>query len=122
MPIEHASPSAAQSTSHPRRARTLAVAGFAHALHDGYTDLIYLLLPVWQAEFGLGYGLLALMRGLYAGLMAALQMPAGRLAERLGGRAVLAAGCSSASRPHASALTQSLARSSSPRSFQGTTR
>jgi FSR family fosmidomycin resistance protein-like MFS transporter len=68
------------------------VAGSAHALHDGYTDLIYLLLPVWQAEFGLGYSMLALMRGLYAGLMAALQVPAGHLAERLGGRAVLALG------------------------------
>lgn len=72
--------------------RTLAVAGLAHALHDGYTDLIYVLLPVWQAEFGLGYGLLALLRGLYAGNMAALQIPAGRLAERLGGRTILALG------------------------------
>ncbi|HEX2337633.1 MAG TPA: MFS transporter, partial [Hyphomicrobiaceae bacterium] len=60
-----------------RPARTLAVAGTAHALHDGYTDLIYVLLPVWQAEFGLGYGALALLRGLYAGAMAALQIPAG---------------------------------------------
>ena len=30
--------------------RTLLVAGVAHALHDGYTDLIYVLLPVWQAD------------------------------------------------------------------------
>jgi hypothetical protein len=37
----------------------MAVAGCAHALHDGYTDLIYVLLPVWQAEFALGYGALA---------------------------------------------------------------
>jgi hypothetical protein len=35
------------------------VAGFAHALHDGYTDLSYILLPIWQAEFALGYGVLA---------------------------------------------------------------
>src|SRR5512144_681837 len=73
-------------------ARTLAVAGLAHALHDGYTDVIYVLLPVWQAEFGLGYGRLATLRGLYAGAMAALQMPSGRLAAALGGRTVLAAG------------------------------
>jgi hypothetical protein len=26
--------------------RTLALAGLAHALHDGYTDGIYVLLPV----------------------------------------------------------------------------
>ena len=72
--------------------RTLAVAGLAHALHDGYTDVIYVLLPVWQAEFGLGYGRLATLRGLYAGAMALLQMPSGRLAAVLGGRTVLAAG------------------------------
>ncbi len=72
--------------------RTLALAGLAHALHDGYTDAIYVLLPVWQAEFGLGYGRLATLRGLYAGAMALLQMPSGRLAGILGGRVVLAAG------------------------------
>ena len=75
-----------------RTRRTLAGAGLAHALHDGYTDMIYVLLPLWQAEFGLGYGALAALRGLYAGAMAALQVPAGRLAERLGGRAVLVGG------------------------------
>jgi MFS transporter, FSR family, fosmidomycin resistance protein len=76
----------------PSARRTLAVAGFAHALHDGYTDLIYVLLPVWQAEFALGYGMLALLRGLYTGAMAGVQVPAGRLAEWCGGRLVLALG------------------------------
>jgi MFS transporter, FSR family, fosmidomycin resistance protein len=74
------------------RARTLWVACTAHALHDGYTDLIYLLLPIWQAEFGLGYGALALLRALAAAAMAGMQMPAGRIAERLGGRKTLALG------------------------------
>ena len=72
--------------------RTLAVSGLLHALHDGYTDLIYVLLPIWQAEFGLSYSMLALLRGLYAGSMAALQVPSGRLAERIDGRVILAAG------------------------------
>jgi FSR family fosmidomycin resistance protein-like MFS transporter len=76
-----------------RKARqTLAFAGTAHALHDGYTDLIYILLPLWQTEFALGYGMLAVLRALYAGAMAALQVPAGRLAERWDGRVVLAVG------------------------------
>jgi hypothetical protein len=35
--------------------RTMAVACGAHALHDGFTDLLYVLLPLWQADFGLGY-------------------------------------------------------------------
>ena len=72
--------------------QTLAFAGAAHALHDGYTDLIYILLPIWQTEFALGYGMLAALRALYAGAMAALQVPAGRLAERWDGRWVLALG------------------------------
>jgi MFS transporter, FSR family, fosmidomycin resistance protein len=72
--------------------RTLVVAGIAHALHDGYTDLIYVLLPIWQAEFALGYGVLAFMRGLYTGTMAGLQIPVGRLAERLGARSILGIG------------------------------
>jgi FSR family fosmidomycin resistance protein-like MFS transporter len=72
--------------------RTLIVAGIVHALHDGYTDLIYVLLPIWQSEFAIGYGMLAALRGLYAGVMALLQVPSGRLAERVDGRIVLALG------------------------------
>ncbi|WP_407181748.1 MFS transporter [Bradyrhizobium sp. STM 3562] len=73
-------------------ARTLTVTGLNHALHDGYTDLIYVLLPVWQTEFALSYGLLALMRGLYAGAMAGLQIPVGRIAERIDGKIILILG------------------------------
>lgn len=76
----------------PQARRALSGASLAHALHDGYTDLILILLPVWQPEFGLGYGALAALRGLYAGAMAALQVPSVRLAERIGGRTVLVAG------------------------------
>ncbi|HEY0234634.1 MAG TPA: MFS transporter [Afipia sp.] len=72
--------------------RTLVIAGLAHALHDGFTDLIYIMLPVWQAEFGLSYGALAALRGLYAGAMASLQVPSGFLTRRFGGRAILALG------------------------------
>ncbi|CCG42000.1 MFS transporter [Magnetospirillum molischianum] len=75
-----------------RSKRTLTTASAAHALHDGCADLIYVLLPLWQAEFGLSYGALALLRGLYSGAMAALQVPSGRLAERWGGRFILVCG------------------------------
>ncbi|VIO67417.1 MFS transporter [Bradyrhizobium ivorense] len=81
--------------SRPERARatrTLTVTGLNHALHDGYTDLIYVLLPVWQAEFALSYGLLALLRGVYAGAMAGLQIPVARIAGRIDGKLVLIAG------------------------------
>lgn len=72
--------------------RTLGVASGAHALHDGYTDLIYVLLPVWQAEFGLSYAAIGALRGLFAGTMAGLQIPSGYLAEKFSPASVLAAG------------------------------
>lgn len=72
--------------------RTAAIAGTAHALHDGYTDLIYVMLPLWQAEFALSYAALGLLRSMFVGAMASLQIPAGLLSERLGGAAVLALG------------------------------
>ncbi|MEK9280459.1 MULTISPECIES: MFS transporter [unclassified Bradyrhizobium] len=83
---------AAEVPGRNRAARTLAATGINHAIHDGYTDLIYVLLPVWQTEFALSYGLLAVMRGLYSGAMAGLQIPAGRIAERVDGRTILALG------------------------------
>jgi FSR family fosmidomycin resistance protein-like MFS transporter len=76
----------------PSRSRVLWFSCVAHALHDGYTDMIYALLPVWQTDFDLSYGALAILRGIYAGTMASLQLPAGRLAQWLGSRATLALG------------------------------
>ena len=76
----------------PSRSRVLWLSCVAHALHDGYTDMIYALLPVWQTDFSLSYGALAILRGIYAGTMASLQLPAGRLAQWLGSRATLALG------------------------------
>ncbi|MCC6890241.1 MAG: MFS transporter [Hyphomicrobiales bacterium] len=64
----------------------------AHALHDGFTDVIFVLLPLWQREFGLGYAEIGMLRGIYAGTMATFQIPAVLLAERIGTAAVLALG------------------------------
>jgi MFS family permease len=72
--------------------RTIAVACGAHILHDGYTDLLYVLLPLWQAQFGLGYAEVGLLRALYVGAMAGFQIPAGAIAERFGGPLVLGLG------------------------------
>jgi MFS family permease len=70
----------------------MAVACGAHMLQDGFTDLLYVLLPLWQAEFGLGYAEVGVLRALYAGSMAGFQLPAGALASRLGGPLTLALG------------------------------
>jgi MFS transporter, FSR family, fosmidomycin resistance protein len=81
----------AASAKHEQR-RAIGVACGAHALHDGYTDLIWLALPIWQAEFGLSYAAVGLLRTVFSGTMATLQIPSSLLAERIGVAAVLAAG------------------------------
>ncbi len=81
---------AAHSKAEERRA--LGVGCGAHALHDGYTDLIYVMLPIWQQEFGLGFAALGLMKSVFSGTMAGFQIPSGFLAERFGAPLVLALG------------------------------
>lgn len=72
--------------------RTLGVGCGAHALHDGYTELIYVVLPLWQAEFSLPYAAVGMLRTAFSGTMASLQIPASMLADRIGAAAVLAGG------------------------------
>jgi len=76
----------------PDQRRAASIAAVTHALHDGYTDLIYIMLPLWQAEFGLDYAALGLLRGVFVGAMASLQIPAGFASEKLGAAVVLALG------------------------------
>ena len=71
--------------------RSLLAACIAHALHDGYTDGLYAFLPVWQAQFGLSYAGLAIVRALYYGVMGGLQMPADKALRGLSPRAALVA-------------------------------
>jgi MFS transporter, FSR family, fosmidomycin resistance protein len=75
-----------------RERRALGVASGAHVLHDGYSDLIWVALPIWQAELALSYAAVGSLRMIYSGTMACLQIPASRVAERLGGASVLAVG------------------------------
>ena len=69
--------------------RNLAGACLAHLLHDGYTDQLYALLPIWQAQFGLSYAGLAVLRALYNGTMGGLQVTGNRLTSGLRARTVL---------------------------------
>jgi len=72
--------------------RALGVACGAHVLHDGYTDLVWVALPIWQAEFGLNYAVVGLLRTIYSGALASLQIPAAAAAARIGAGTVLTAG------------------------------
>jgi FSR family fosmidomycin resistance protein-like MFS transporter len=67
-------------------ARTLRICCAVYALHDGLTDMLSILLPLWQSEFGLSFTAVGLLRAIYTGAMAAFQVPAGFLADRTQGR------------------------------------
>jgi MFS family permease len=81
-----------ETAEKPKEGRALGVACAGHVLHDGYTDLIWVVLPIWQAEFALSYAAVGALRMIYTGTMAGLQIPAARIAEQYGGGALLALG------------------------------
>jgi MFS family permease len=80
------------SSPAPTREKVLATTCAAHAVHDGFTDTLYLLLPIWQAEFALSYGAVGVLRALYSAVLAGLQVPAASLAPRFGAVTLLAGG------------------------------
>jgi len=69
--------------------RSLVGASLTHALHDGYTDALYAFLPIWQAQFGLSYAALAVVRALYYATMGGLQIPADRALRSVSPRVAL---------------------------------
>jgi MFS transporter, FSR family, fosmidomycin resistance protein len=90
--MTRASPVAATAEAEGSRWRVLGIACLAHVLHDGYSSMIYLLLPSWQAEFALSLTQVGVLKTLYSAAMAVGQVPAGRLGERLGEKLPLATG------------------------------
>ena len=71
---------------------TLATCGAGHFLHDGFHDLLLVLLPIWALGFGLSLTQVGLLMTCYTGAMAGFQIPAGLVAERIGERLPLAVG------------------------------
>ncbi len=76
----------------PRARAVLVCTSALHFLHDGFSDLLYVLLPLWASEFGLTLAQVGIIRTTYTGGMAVFQVPAGLLAERCGERRLLVAG------------------------------
>lgn len=91
-PLTVAPPNNTDETGNSYAQRTLILAGLTHALHDGFTDMIYVLLPIWQTQFALGYGALAVLRALNVGALAALQVPSAQLARHVNARMLLVLG------------------------------
>jgi MFS family permease len=72
--------------------RTLATCCVVHTLHDGLSDVSYVLLPLLAQSFGLSLAQVGLIRGAHRAAMAVFQIPAGLLAERWGERNLLTLG------------------------------
>jgi MFS family permease len=70
----------------------LLTAALTHVVHDGFSDVLYVLLPLWAAEFHLTLTGVGSLKAVYTAGMALSQIPAGLLAERFGERRLLVAG------------------------------
>ena len=81
------------STTTPANAsRTLKTCCGAHIVHDGLSDVSYVLLPLLAQTFGLNLTQVGAIRTAHRVAMAAFQLPAGLIAERFGERNLLALG------------------------------
>ena len=75
-----------------RQKRTLATCCAAHTLHDGLSDVTYVLLPLLAQTFGLSLAQVGMIRSAHRVAMASFQIPVGLIAERFGERNLLALG------------------------------
>ncbi len=75
-----------------KQKRTLATCCAAHTLHDGLSDVTYVLLPLLAQTFGLSLAQVGMIRSAHRVAMASFQIPAGLIAERFGERNLLALG------------------------------
>lgn len=76
----------------PNPSRTLKTCCGAHVVHDGLSDVSYVLLPLLAQSFGLNLAQVGTIRTAHRVAMAAFQLPAGLIAERFGERNLLALG------------------------------
>ncbi|MDR3566107.1 MAG: MFS transporter [Negativicutes bacterium] len=64
--------------------QVLLAGGLAHFTHDGFADMLYVLFPLWQVQFGLSFAEVGFCKTLWSGSLAVFQVPAGMLARRVG--------------------------------------
>jgi MFS family permease len=72
--------------------RVLLVAASIHTCNDAMFAVMFPLLPLIAADLNLSYAEVGLVKALYSGASAVLQLPAGLLAERVGEYALLVGG------------------------------
>ncbi|MBT5264204.1 MAG: MFS transporter [Rhodospirillaceae bacterium] len=84
------SPTVTSTAERPRA--VLATVAVNHVTHDGFSESLPVLLPVWQVAFALSLTEAGLLNTAFVLAMALFQIPAGFLAERFGERIVMTAG------------------------------
>ena len=72
--------------------RTLATCCATHGLHDGLSDINYVLLPILAQAFNLSLVQVGLIRSAWRAATSLFEFPAGLLAERFGARILLSFG------------------------------
>lgn len=64
--------------------QALLTGNLAHFIHDGFTDMLYLFFPLWQAQWALTFTEVGLLKTVVSGSMAMFQLPVGIVANRIG--------------------------------------
>lgn len=72
--------------------KVLWTGSLAHFMQDGFTDMLYVFFPVWQAQFALSFAEIGFLKTLFSGTMAGFQVPASSLARRMGAFEILVGG------------------------------
>ena len=75
-----------------KKARALFSFSAFHFIDDGFSDSIYLLLPFIAVELHLSFSQVGLLKGVFSGSMALLQVPLSLVGERIGELTVIAVG------------------------------
>ncbi|MBU2700509.1 MFS family permease [Sporomusaceae bacterium BoRhaA] len=64
--------------------KALSTGCLAHFIHDGFTDMIYVFFPIWQAQWTLTFVEVGILKTLVSGSMALFQLPIGIVANLIG--------------------------------------
>jgi len=81
-----------KSPARERRRLTLAACSGVHAVQDGLSAALYVILPTLAEVFGLSYAQVGFIRGVKNTAMALFELPSGMLSERIGERTLLVFG------------------------------
>ena len=71
---------------------TLSIAGYTHLIHDGFTDSLFVLFPLWANTFGMAYTEIGALKMVMSSFLSIFQVPSGLLSEKYGERLILALG------------------------------